>query len=380
MTGDATTCELEQRIDLSHIAFDRRLNRLLGNPLPMRELALWLAMSKHQRDVAMKRMEALAGWKPEDGLGDPAAAALAAGLKKNHFYGMAKAWRAAPSLASVEVLAAAPRARVSDYDHALDAHVTTAFDEVPADGRTVVNQVVERLAALAAADLGETPSFATLRRRVLEEQRRRERSARPGRHLNFDCCAFAMANLDRPERTAFAIIDRRTQLVLGAALGNARKAGQGYGLAAIDALRRIGTGSLKDVAWADRLDQTELVIGLDDGLLGIGVEAARAGLPAMQPAGKPGRYLRRAAGDRMGRMLFLSADRLAKSADGDAQEADDPSDDAARVQVEVEIHNAAILPDLEGDPASRPPAGLVGTLEFFSRDLDGRLSEQAEPA
>jgi hypothetical protein len=293
---------------------------------------------------------------------------------------MAKAWRAAPSLASVEVLAAAPRARVSDYHHALDAHVTTAFDEVPADGQVVVNQVVERLAALAAADLSGAPSFATLRRRVLEEQRRRDRRTRPGGHLNFDCCAFAMTNLDRPERVAFAIIDRRTQLVLGAALGNARKAGHGYGLAAADALRRIRTGSLKDVAWAERLEQTELVTGLDDGLQKIGVEAAWANLPVVQPAGKPGRYLRRAAGDRMGRMLFLSADRLARSADGDEQEVEDAGDDAARLQVEVEIHNAAILPDLERDSAPRPPAGLIATLEFFARDLDVQRSEQAEPA
>lgn len=367
MRGGNAAGERDEWIDLSHIEFDGRLNRLLGDPLPMRELALWLAMSKHQRDVAMKRMEALAGWKPDGGSGEPAAAAQAAGLKKNHFYEMAKAWRAAPSLASVEVLAAAPRARVSDYDRALDAHVTTAFDEASANGGIVVSEVVERLASLAAADLDEIPSFATLRRKVLEEQRRRERQAQPGAHLNFDCCAFTMANLDRPERTAFAIVDRRTQLVLGAALGNARRAGHGYGLAAIDALRRIGTGSLKDVAWAERLEQTELVTGLDDGLQKIGVEAAWASLPVVQPAGKPGRYLRRAAGDRMGRMLFLSADRLAKSTDGDEEEAEDAVDDAARLQVEVEIHNAAILPDLEGAPAQRPSTGLIATLEFFVR-------------
>ncbi len=380
MTGGAVTSKREERIDLSHIEFDPRLNRLLGDPLPMRELTLWLAMSKHQRKVAMKRMEALADWKPDDGSGDPAAAALAAGLKKNHFYEMAKAWRATPSLASVEVLAAAPRARVSEYDDALDAHVTTAFDEVSTDDGVIVNKVVERLAALAAADLDEIPSFATLRRKVLAEQRRRERSARPGGHLNFDCCAFAMANLDRPERTAFAIIDRRTQLVLGAALGNARQARHGYGLAAVDALRRIGTGSLKGVAWADRLVQTELVTGLDDGLLRVGVEAAWAGLPVVQPAGKPGRYLRKAAGDRMGRMLFLSADRLAKSADGDAREVGDAGEDAARLQVEVEIHNAAILPDLAEDPAPRLSAGLVATLEFFARGPHQGPSEQSEPS
>ncbi|KHA64779.1 hypothetical protein NI18_06450 [Sphingomonas sp. Ant20] len=365
---------------LSHIEFDRRLNRLLSDPLPMRELALWLAMSKRQREVAMRRMDALAGWKPEEGSGEPAAAAAAAGLKKNHSYEMAKAWRAAPSLASVEVLTAAPRARVSDYDHAVGAHVTTAFDEVSANGGIVISEVVERLAVLAAADLGQIPSFATLRRKVLEEQRRRERRTRPGVHLNFDCCAFTMANLDRPERTAFAIVDRRTQLVLGAALGDARRAGHGYGLAAGDALRRIGTGSLKEVAWAERLEQTELVTGLDDGLLKIGVEAAWAELPVVQPAGKPGRYLRRAAGDRMGRMLFLSADRLAKSTGGDAQEAEDAVDDAARLQVEVEIHNAAILPDLEGDPASGPSAGLIAALEFFARRPHHRPSEQPEPA
>ncbi|KHA63116.1 hypothetical protein [Sphingomonas sp. Ant20] len=90
MTGHAVTSERKEWIDLSHIGFDRRLHRLLGDPLPMRELALWLAMSKHQREVAMKRMEALAEWKPEDGSGDAAGAALAAGLKKNHFYEMAK--------------------------------------------------------------------------------------------------------------------------------------------------------------------------------------------------------------------------------------------------------------------------------------------------
>lgn len=357
--------DAERWIDLAHLTVDRRLKCLLGDPLPVRERTRWLALSRDQRALAMLRMKAIVRWEAGRGTNDPAAAAKAAGLTTNHFYEMAKTWRGARSLAAIEVLASAPRTRSSEYEEALKAHVRTAFDELAVDGKMVVKQVADRLAALAAADLPKTPSFATLRRKVEEEKRRRERRSLPGAHLQFDCCAFTMASLDQPVRAVLAVIDRRTQLVLGAALGDPRTARQGYGLAAADALRRITTGSLTDVAWAEALVQSEMAVGLDDGLLHMGVEAATAGLAAVQPATRPGRYLRKAAGDRMGRVLFLGADQLAMAPRDVRPE--EEADDAARLQVEVEIHNAAILPDLEHDPVCRPPSGLVAMLEFVAR-------------
>ncbi len=375
--GDA-----DEEVDLDYLPVDRRLRLLIGDPVPASEKKLWLAMSTDQRDSAMRRMKAMARWhagRPPV----PSDAAKGAGLTLNRFYEMAKAWRTKRSIASVETMAIAPRARSSDYDTILSKHVQTVVATVPEGAKVTLKELIEKLGAAAAAELDVQPSFATLRRRVQEEMRRRERRVRPGGEVQFDCCAITMSTMDTPQRVLFVILDRRTQLVLGAALGDARRGRVGYAHAAADALRRVTSGSLRAVAWTGRLEKMELVVGLDEADLSrVAVEFVRAGIRSvMQPSNAPrrfGRYLRKAVGDRMGRILLLSSDDVATSASATTSDLDGTSDDAVRVQVEIEVHDATLLADLERDDASEPPADLLTTLRLLADWRDREPSAQPE--
>lgn len=360
--------------DLDHLDVDRRLRCLLPYPLSTHEKMLWIAMSRDQRDLAMRRMKAIVRWNVGRQLRSPAEAAAAADLTVSHFYEMAKAWREKPSIATVETSAAAPRARSRSYESVLGKHARIVVNDVPEGGRIVLKALAEALGAAVADELGEAPSFATLRRSVQDELRRRARTIRPGGHLRFDCCAVTMSTLDHASRTLFAVLDVQTQLVLGVGLGDARDARLGYAAAATDALRRLGQGSLKDLAWSSKVENMELVVGKDsagshDDLSNVGVETARARIiPPIQASINPkrfGRYLRKAMGDRMGRVLFLSSDTVASATYDSLADLSGRSDDASRFQVEVEIHNAAILGGLERDHAAPPPAALIAALHMM---------------
>lgn len=349
----------------------RRLRQFLGNPLPAEEAVLWAELSERQRAKALQRMAALTRWNRKEAPHDAVLAAANAGLKHtSRFYEMAKAWGDAPSLKVLGVLATAPRTRKSKHEDLLSEQARELVDAYPGES---VRQIALKLAETPG--LGKKPpTYNTLRRYVDDELRRRSRKARPGKYVGFDCCACSMQRMDGSEYALFAIVDQESQLVLGAALGDPARSRRGYADAASDALRRICRSPLAGVAWLERVEGFQLVVGVDgDRWSDIKSEVAAAGVDApIEPSTRRqrfGRYLKPAIGSRLGR-IALSPNRTQDlgGGAGDAASSKPSSDDVMRLALEVEAHNAPLVDQLERLDDSKPPADLIALLQHLGAD------------
>ena len=63
--------------------------------------------------------------------------------------------------------------------------------------------------------------------------------------------------------TAFVILDRASQVVIGAALGDVGDSVEGYGRAALDAFRRLHAGEFGRLRWEERMERAQIVAGTD---------------------------------------------------------------------------------------------------------------------
>lgn len=349
----------------------RRLRQFLGNPLPAEEALLWAELSERQRAKALQRMAALTRWNNKKAPHDAVLAAANAGMKHtSRFYEMAKAWADAPSLKVLGVLATAPRTRRSKHDDLLSQRASELIDAYP-------GQSVRQL----ALKLGETPglgdkppTYNTLRRFVDDEIRKRSRKALPGKYVGFDCCACSMQRMDGSEYALFAIVDQESHLILGAALGDAADSRRGYADAAADGLRRMGRSPLAGLAWLDRVEGFQLVVGVDgERWNDIRREIVAAGVRApIEPSTRRqrfGRYLKPAVGSRLGR-IALSPNRTQGlgTGGGDGRPSRPTVDDVTRLAIEVEAHNASLVGDLERVDGSEPPADLIALLQHLAPD------------
>ncbi len=344
----------------------RLLETAFGSPIPDAEEAMWAAMSPAQRASAIQRLKVLLLFDDKDTAPKVERAAADAGLSLNRWYEMSRDWRDSRSLASIGTSAVMPRSRSLPYHNAL---LPLVVEVVDADPKASVRKLAMALDELVGARLGlepkDRPSYNTLRKFAEDEQRRRQREASPGNEVVFDCCACTLPH-GEGVFVAYLVLDKGTHAVLGAALGAADASRRGYADAARDALTRIARKPLADLSWTEKLERSELVVGLDEeAWIGLRKEMADVGAGGhLQPAESRrrfGMYVRRLFGDRMGRLKFLPG----KTAGGEAGVVPTP-DDIARLGVEVDAHNAE-LPAPDTDVERRePPKELMAMLRHLA--------------
>jgi hypothetical protein len=353
--------------DATHAA----LVPFLGDPLPPTEAAMWAAMSTERRAKAMQRLKTLARW--QDGEGDlpPAQAAADAGVSLNRFFEMAKAWRDARSLSSLGTFAGSSR-RTDPREIALQRIVAGVIGRWPIGS---VRQMALNLGRAFEETGGGKVGLSMLRRVVEDELRRREVEGQLGNEIQFDCAACSLLRPDDTPYTLFVVLDRGSQLLLGAALGDVSDSRAGYAAAAKEALRRIGSGRFADLPWLDAVARMVLVAGLDaDRWVALQSEMASAGVKApVQPSTSPkrfGRYLKPAVGDRLGRLdmwygrTVPNDARAPKVADRSLRL--EPADADAFLAAQLDEHEAARRALLPPAPATRLPEDVLVALRTLA--------------
>lgn len=327
---------------------------------------MWATMSTAQRASAAQRLKVLLKF---DDVGTAPAvtrAAADAGLSLNRWYEMHSQWREMRSLSSIGISAAMPRVRKLPLHNDLQRLVVGVVDANPEGS---VRQLALALGEILDRELGtcliQRPSYNTLRKFAEDEQRRRARESAPGNELVLDCCACALPHAEALF-VAFLAIDKGSHAILGAALGDAADSRRGYALAARDALRRIVQEPLDRLPWADSLQRSEVVLGLDaDSWIAVRDEISAAGIvPQLQPATSArrfGMYVRRLIGDRIGRVKFMPG----KTGKFDAHTLP-TTDDVARLTVEIDFYNTNLIGGRSGDERRIPTPQLVATLKYLA--------------
>ncbi|HEY0312265.1 MAG TPA: hypothetical protein VGC56_07185 [Allosphingosinicella sp.] len=348
---------------------DKGLAAHLGDPVPEREAIMWAELSVAQRAKAMQRMTALQRWIDSDGAIDAKQAAADAGVSVTRMYEMAKAWREKRSLASLGTFAGAPKTRVGKHDAALRRALPSV---VAADPKSSVRKLALDLEGACGIPAGDMPSHNTLRRYVEEELRRLDQKTMAGDDVMLDCAACTLTPTDTVLLTLFAILDRWTQVVLGAGFGDPADSRGGYALAARDALRRLDAGQLSDLPWVERMSRAEIVVGLDEDRWGdVRKRFADDGIAApVEPSTREkrfGRYLRSVTGLRIGSVVILPRHTEASLAGDLVRTVSPTSDQVARLRVEVDRHNSGRTGAFSDPVRSTPPADLHRMLALLAR-------------
>lgn len=344
----------------------------LDDPLPTAEAAMWSAMSTDRKAKAMQRMKTLAAWN--DGNGDLTAtrAAADAGVSLNRWFEMAKTWRTNRSLSSLGTFAKSSR-RTDPRETALQEIVGTVIGKFPTGS---VRQMAMDLGEVFEASSGETVGLSLLRRVVENELRRRDVEQQVGNEIQFDCAACSLLRPDESPYTVFAVIDRGSQFLLGAGLGDVRESEAGYASAARNALRRIGSDHFGGLPWVARVARMELVAGMDaDRWVGLQRTMQQAGVEApVQPSTAPrrfGRYLKPAVGERLGRLDMWYGrtvpDKTRAPKISERSPRLDLGDAEAFLALQIEDHNGERRNSLPASDAS-PPRDLITALTRLAGD------------
>ena len=344
------------------------LEKFFGNPIPDRERAMWVSLSTAHRSRAIQRMTALDRWSDGSGSVDAAQAAADAGVGLTRFYEMAKAWRNDRSLAALGTFAAAPKSRVGKYDATIRKLVGEVID---ADADASVRKLAIDLDSKLRAALDRAgPSHNTLRRYVEEELRRRVRESSAGVDLQLDCCACTLTPSNERLFIAFVILDRATQVVLGADLGALADSRAGYREAALDALRRLDDSQFVRLPWVDSSARAEIVIGDDENawteMKKRLVDAnLHAGIELSTKPNRFGRYLRPATGLRIGTVVFFPI-RTGEDGKTGVRASSSLMEFRERLRVEVDEYNAEVMSQIQSPNEVSPPANLRRFLEMIA--------------
>lgn len=353
------------------------LKALFGDPMPEREAAMWALLDESQRAKALQRGKALLRWN--DGASELTAkqAAADAGVSLVRFYQMNTLWRENRSLAALGVGAAPERERRSQFSPEVNAVLQSVVADIARDSDASVRSLALRLGA-AALDLGvspdQLPGHNTLRTIVERARRDRLRENEVGNALLLDHAACGLKQPDGAPWTVFVIADAASQLILGAAPGEATVAAQGYSEAARDAMRRIHDPSFAALPWAERLSRMQVVPGGGtwDAFSNIIAEAAAIGVGLNLTADrKAGRYLEQVVGRAIG-VLPIWPHRIAVSSLPDWAAARAPAFDTekarARISLAVDDHNLQLVARSKGANGRPPPPELTRLLEIISRN------------
>ncbi|UAJ11075.1 hypothetical protein [Polymorphobacter megasporae] len=332
---------------------------------------MWAALSVAQRAKAMQRMTALSRWTGDDGKLDAKKAAGDAGVSVTRLYEMAKEWRTKRSLDSLGTFAGAPKTRLGVHDAAIRRALVAVFDANPQGS---VRKLAFDLEAAIGEHIEDPPSHNTLRRYVEEERRRREREDLAGNDLMLDCSACVLKPSDDVLMTAFVIVDRATQVIVGAGLGDVADSRAGYSRAARDGRRRLFRGELGRLRWAERMARAEIVVGTDLSVwtgarerfaaagVGCGVEMSTR-------SNRYGRYLRPATGLRIGTVVLMPTHTVSSPDGSVLKRVTSPTDDhVARFSVEVDEYNATAMSGFSHGSNLPPPPDLPRLLELLSSD------------
>ena len=300
-------------------------------------------------------------------------AAERTGVSAKRFYEMASAWRKRAGLAALGVFA-----KSKDRQSRLDARAVNLLQSlvprvVASDpGRSVEAIRETLLAQVEAASATASPPFEPVlripsrmlvRRMIERELVRRATVAMVGHDVAFDRCPLSLVDDAGIRFTLFAVVDRPTGLLLGVSVQCASDGVAGFAGAAKDALERIprldGAGD-----WTDDTQRVELwsESEADDAALYTAISSVPGGPDlSIVTEGTPGRYLRAAVGDRLGRAEFRAAISLTKGRP--VRESVVYSPAAARLEIlhGAEVHNEALVAR-SGRPAE-PPENLVALLK-----------------
>lgn len=369
--------EVPARADRKHAPLDEdavtvALVSALGAKPSEEDRAAWLSMSPTQRRKALQRIATLKQWTNDRGGLTVEKAAERTGISAKRFYEMASAWRKRAGLAALGVFAKSQDRRSRLDPRAVNLLQSLLPRIIASDPRPSIDSMREMaVAQVKAAAAAASPPFdpalripsrMVVRRMIERGLGRSEAEALVGYDVAFDRCPLSLVDETGVRFTLFAVVDRATGLLLGVSLGQLPDSVAGFAAAAHDALDRLprmsGLG-----AWAEATQRVELWAGPEAD--GAAVAAAIAGVPGgpdlnIATEGTPGRYLRAAVGDRLGRAEFRSAISLSKGQP--VRESPVYSLAAARLEVMhgADAHNAALV-DHAGNP-SEPPENLVSLL------------------
>ncbi len=337
-----------------------------GPELPHSESEMWTAMSFVQRSQTLERLRMLLDLERPDTTLSMDKAATKVGVSLNRWYEIRADWEKCRSIASLGTFAINPRTRKLSHHQQLEELAVAVFDKDPTGSvRQHALALGEAYAKATGRPNDELPSHNTLRKFAETERRRRAQGERPGAYVVLDCCACQLPHSDSLF-AAFLIIDRGTRIVLGAGLGDPRDSRVGYMFAGADAQDRLSADPLIGLAWADRLEGSEIVHGLDsedwDAQAGRMQAAGLADqLRPATAARRFGVFVRPLIGARMGRVKFLPG-QTAK-----AEHAAEPNvDDLVRFLAEVGAYNAELVEPWKTAERRDPPAGLMTLLGMLT--------------
>ena len=295
------------------------------------------------------------------------------GLSRSRFYRLAAEWRSAPSLTALGALVGAGGSRVRHDPEAINALQAKVSQVVRLNGGVSVSQLVRHLVAESGLAANRLPGTIKLREIVETELRRVAATQEAGNAVKFDCSAINLPRADRRPYILFACLDVGTGLVLGTSIRDTADAEQGYRDAAADARTRL-SGSLARLPWARRLANVEMTAGADvDRSIALVHRLLAGGLAAnLQLASAPGRYgryIRKLAGTRIGRIEITPTrtEQGSVQADNDDVRPWTMAEAAAAVTRSFDDHNATLLPKLEELAQGRPPEALDHLLDLLSR-------------
>jgi len=338
--------------------------------LPEVDRERWNAMTAAQRRRATDRLDAIEKWNA--GTIDIESALESTGLSSSRFYRMAADWRAAPSLVALGAFAGTGGTKSRLNPEVVNALQAVVSKVVSMNAGASVSQLVQMMVQEAGVSTDDLPGTSKLRAIVEDEQRRVAATGEAGHAVKFDCSAINLPRADGRPYAMFACLDEGTRLILGAAIIEDATAAEGYRLAAVDALERLGRIGAR-LPWALRTAGMEITAGIDldasTGLLDrLKAGGVRANVQLARVPRRFGRYFRAIVGTRIARVEITplrTEEGLAAADNGDMtpwsiEEA------RAALRVGVDQHNEAVLAELGGEGGKRAPDDLALALRTLA--------------
>lgn len=340
--------------------------------LPDSDRGRWAEMTASQRAKAAQRLAAFQDW--QSGTRDLDEAVAASGLSRSRFYRLAADWRAAPALAALGVFTGSGAARERLDPGAVNALQAVVNDVVILNEGASVSQLVRLMVEQAGVEPAKLPGAIRLRQIVEDERRRIAATGEAGNTIMFDCTAINLPRSDHRPHMLFALVDKGTRLIFGAAIGSAADARAGYARVAADAQERLSR-HLADLPWSLRVSQIYFTAGEDleeaEDLLW---DLRDAGVHTAQLKRMPrryGGYFRQVVGERIGRIAITPSrtEHGPAAPDNGDMTPWSEAEAAAAVAQAVEQHNARMMEHLPESSGRRMPDDLAKTLRVLISSL-----------
>ena len=346
----------------------------LGREPDAEEAVAWAAMSPANREVAVGRIRLLRRWFEDRGDLIAATAAEQAGLKIARFYDLAARWNAGDKrLFDVGRFAKSQSERKGRFDAELINELQAVLPKIVSENSHLpVIKQVELLVAAIDVNGRKLPATNTLREMVDRERRRRETRSQAGTEPAFDFIGSGLGRAGGGQHLIFAVIDRTSRLVLGAAIGRYGDSRAAYAAAAADARQWLSSAEVEGIGWTGRTERIDVVPGGDvEWWRALDRKSAPVDWALADGAKSPGRFFRAAVGPKLGRLkLYALASAIASGEQ--AEGADVVEEDIARLRVKVEVaaHNAAVKAEMDADGEARPAPTTLAAMDWIAGLVD----------